>query len=254
MKTNTHLLTRSKYRIVFCAAAVILQFIPCISKGAGWSIDPIRIELSPSKPTAAMTFTNDTDQPTVVQIQVAAWSQEGGKDTLTPTKELLVTPPIVTIAPKSVQIIRMTLRRPADPTKELAYRINLQELPTPTAINGSAIQVAMRVGIPVFVQSIKGDAIPKMSWKVSVTPENMVKVALHNDGNAHVQISDFSLYSPGYDHPIANETSSSYILAGQSHEWLLKSSTAENVSAGHLRLKAFTDSESVDKVLVVDKP
>jgi fimbrial chaperone protein len=228
--------------------------VPGFAGAAGWNIDPVRIDLSPEQQTAAMTLKNESDQPTSIQIQAVAWSQLDGKDVYTPTRELLVSPPIATIAPKGEQIIRVALRRQADASKELAYRINLQELPMQPAPGFMGVQVALRIGLPVFVQSQKGDAKPKMAWSVSRMPDNKLKVGVQNQGNAHIQISDFALYVPGDKQSITDETGSSYILAGQEHEWLLKTSPPEKITADHLRLNAYTDADNVDMELVLDKP
>jgi len=237
--------------IVLCIFALL---VPSLAGAAGWEIDPVRVELSPEQKTAAITVRNGSDQPTTIQIQSVAWSQIDGKDVYTPTKELLVSPPIVTIAPKSEQLIRVALRRQADTTNELTYRISLQELPTQPAPGFMGVQVALRISLPVFVQSQKGDAKPKMAWNVSRMPDNKLTVGVQNQGNAHIQISDFALYVPGGDKPITDESGSSYVLAGQAHEWLLKTGSLEKITADHLRLKAYTDADNVDAELVLGKP
>ncbi len=162
-----------------------------------WEIDPVRVELFPEQQTAAVTIRNGSDQPTSIQIQAVEWTQIDGKDVYTPTKDLLVSPPIVTIAPKSEQIVRVALRRETDLTSELTYRINLQELPPPPNPDFMGVQVALRISLPVFVQSHKGEAAPKTSWKISRMPNNFLKVQVNNHGTAHIQVSDFSLYVPG---------------------------------------------------------
>ena len=230
------------------------MIIPTIAVAAQWDVDPVRIELSPLQQTGAITIRNDSDQPTSIQIQAVAWSQVDGKDVYTPTKELLVSPPIVTIPPKGEQVIRAALRRKADPGSELAYRINLQELPSKPAPGFTGVQVALRVGLPVFVQPQKGAAAPKMTWNVSRQPSDMLKVGMRNSGNAHVQVSDFSLYAPGSDQAISVASGSRYVLAGQAGEWLLKPSSTEKIAGDRLRLKAYTDDEAVDTVLVLARP
>ena len=242
---------RTARTAMLCTCALLLSDL---AAAASWNVDPVRVELSPAQQTAAITITNEADQPTSIQIQVVAWSQVDGKDVYIPTRELLVSPPIVTIAPKGEQIIRVALRQQADATSELAYRINLQELPTAPTSNVSAVQVALRIGLPVFVQSQKGDAAAKMTWKVARMSDSLLKVGVRNEGNAHIQISDFSLYAPGGEQPLTGEAGSSYILAGQAHEWLLKTRTAEKLSGSRLRLKAYTDADNVDTELVLDKP
>lgn len=263
-KINLTAYTKSLLSLLaLCCAYTLFTFvllIPNFAQAAGWSINPTRIDLTPTKQTAAMTITNDSDAPTTVQVQAVSWSQEEGRDVLISTKELLVSPPIVTIASKGVQIIRITLRKPADKTKELAYRINLQELPTAatqSAPQASSVQVALRIGLPVFVQPRKGRAEPKMTWRLETSADSSLKVTLHNEGTAHIQISDFSLYTIGSDQPLASIAGSSYVLAGESRDWLLKptSISTEKVNAsGRLRLRAFTDGENIDTLLVLNKP
>ena len=146
------------------------------------------------------------------------------------------------------------LRRAADPGKELSYRINLQELPAEQTPESTGVQVALRIGLPVFVQSVKGDAAPKMAWSVSRVSDSQLKVQVQNQGSAHVQISDFSLHAAGAAQPVSSESASSYVLAGQSHEWLLKTHSSQAIANGRLRLMAFTDADKVDTELVLGSP
>lgn len=234
-----------------CAVALLA---PRLAAAAEWNIDPVRVQLSPEHQTAAVIVRNDSDQPSSLQIQAVVWSQVDGQDVYTPTRELLVSPPVVTIAPKSDQVIRVALRRQADATRELSYRINLQELPVQPSPEFTGVQVALRIGLPVFVQSQKSEARPEMVWSVSRMPDNVLKVGVRNQGNAHVQISDFALYSPGSDQPITGEAGSRYVLAGQSQQWLLKTSAAAKLADGRLRLKAYTDADTIDTDLVLGKP
>jgi fimbrial chaperone protein len=234
-----------------CALALVS---PTLVSAAEWNVDPVRVELSPQQQTAAIIVRNESDQPSSIQIQAVAWSQVDGQDVYTPTRELLVSPPIATIPPKSDQVIRVALRRPADPSKELAYRINLQELPTGQTAETTGVQVALRIGLPVFVQSEKGDAAPKMTWSVARVSDSQLRVQVRNQGNAHVQISDFSLHAAGTTQAVTSESASSYVLAGQSREWLLKTSSSQTIANGRLRLMAFTDADKVDTELVLGSP
>lgn len=238
-----------------CAAlCAVSLLVPALAAAAEWNVDPIRVELSSDHQTAAIIVRNDSDQPSSMQIQAVAWSQVDGKDVYTPTRELLVSPPVVTIAPKSDQVIRVALRRQPHATNELAYRINLQELPVEPLRQTTGINVALRVGLPVFVQSQTGKARPELAWTVSRMPDNTLKVGVQNQGSAHIQISDFALYNPGSEQAITGEAGSRYVLAGQSQEWLLKTSSAEKMTAGRLRLKAYTDADNVDTDLLLGRP
>lgn len=255
-KFHSNVTTATRLRKTACRA--VLCTIALLATGAAsaadWGIDPVRVDLSEKLQTAAIILTNNSDQPTSIQIQVVAWSQVDGKDVYTPSRELLVSPPIVTIPAKSEQVVRAALRRQADASDELSYRINLQELPPPAAPGFTGVQVALRIGLPVFVQSQKGGAAPKMVWDVVRMSDNTLKLELKNQGNAHVQVIDFSLSLPESAQAIAGESGSSYVMAGQSREWLLKSSSNATIADGRLRLKAFTDAGDVDTELVLGKP
>lgn len=246
--------TRIGQAIGTAALCTVTAMAPGLASAADWEIDPVRIDLTQQQQTAAITVKNTSDQPTSLQVQVVAWSQIDGKDVYTSSRELLVSPPIVTIPPKGEQIIRAALRRPADANHELSYRIHLQELPPAPTPGFMGVNVAMRVGLPVFVESLKGKAPPKMVWSVQSMPDNQLKVSMQNQGSAHVQVTDFSLYRPGGSQAVANELSSTYIMAGQSHEWLVKTATTGKFVDRRLQLKAFTDAGDVDTQLVLGKP
>jgi fimbrial chaperone protein len=225
-----------------------------VASAAEWNVDPVLVKLSSEQQSAAIIIRNDSDHASSIQIQVVAWSQLNGKDVYVPTRDLVVSPPIATIPPKSDQVVRVALRRTADTTKELMYRINLQELPPQQDPGFTGVQVALRIGLPVFVQPLQGNAKAKMHWQVSRAADNHLKVVMQNQGNAHVKVSDFSLYSGGSTQAIGSDTVASYVLPGQSHEWLLKPSSTKKIADGRLHLKAFTDAENIDTELDLGKP
>jgi P pilus assembly chaperone PapD len=130
----------------------------------------------------------------------------------------------------------------------------MQELPPKQSANFTGVKVALRVTLPIFVQSLNGGAMPKMEWEILRMPEDQLKVTLHNTGNAHVQISDFSLFVPGNGKSIAGESGSSYVLEGQSHDWMLKSNSLDTVTNNRLRFTAFTDANNIDTEIALRKP
>lgn len=231
-------------------AAALLA--PWCALAASLEIDPVRIELSPTHQTVAITIRNSSDQPTTLEIKPVVWAQVDAKDVYTPTRELLISPPLVTIPAHGEQVVRAALRRKADPTKELTYRINLQELPAAPTPGATAVQVALRIGLPVFVKPANGKAAPKMEWKLTRQSDGNLNVSFRNPGNGHIQITDFSLLNPGSAGIVAEEQGASYILAGQAREWQLKTNPAEKIAGNRLRLKAFTDAGDADKELPLE--
>lgn len=235
-------------------AWLLTLLMPCLAGAAGWEIDPIRVALSAKQPTATVTVKNESDQSTTIQIQAVSWSQKEGKDIYSPSSELIVSPPIVSIAAHGEQVIRVGLRHKANNTIESAYRINLQELPSPSSPEFSGVKVALRIGLPVFVQPKTGNSTPKTAWSAVRGSAGVLNISVINQGNTHMQVSDFSVYAKGHEAAIASMSGTSYVLAGQTHEWQLKTRDSEPVSDGRLHLKAYTDAAIIETELVLDQP
>jgi fimbrial chaperone protein len=235
------------------ATLPLLGFALAATAHAGsFQVNPIRIELSKGITTAVVTVRNDGEEPVVLQSSVLGWTQEGGKDVYASTSEALITPPVMTIAPGAEQIVRVGLRRPADPRNELAYRVFLQEVPPPPKPGFTGLQVALRVGIPMFVAPVAAPAARKLDWSAAIGADGAIQLIAQNAGNAHVQITDFELRIPDASEPIAHESTLAYVLAGQRREWTLPAAPRAK-SASELRLKAYTDAGEVDTAVRLDR-
>jgi fimbrial chaperone protein len=230
------------------AAAMTLS----VAQAGSFMVDPTRIELAPGKLSATLTIRNDDREPAVIRLEPRAWNQQGDEDLYEATKEVLVTPPIVTVAPGAEQIVRIALRRPLDPQKELTYRLFLQEVAPPPRPGFSGLQVALRISMPIFAKP--GDTVaPKSEWKVAYQArEHSLRVNLANSGNAHLQLQEFKFSAPGSDQVLALQQSSVYLLPGRSRDWLLKLAPAVRLPAGKLRLRASTDAGETDTEIEIE--
>jgi fimbrial chaperone protein len=225
------------------------------STAGSFEVNPIRVDLSPKARSSAITVKNTGAEPVVVQSSAVAWSQEDGKDAYTATNEILVTPPIATIPPGGEQIIRAGLRRDPDARKELSYRLFLQEVPPPPKPGFQGLQVALRVGLPVFVQPRQGPATASLVWDVRLQSEDRIRVQLRNEGTGHIQISELGLFLPDREAPVAEVSSLTYVLPGQSRVWELKSQAPRLLkSTDRLRLKVSTDAGSIDTAIDLATP
>jgi len=232
--------------------AVAAMCVAVAEAGAGsFQVNPIRVDMAKGATTAAITVRNDGDEPIVVQSSVVGWAQENGQEVYAPTTEALVTPPLMTVPPGGEQIVRVGLRRAVDPQRELTYRLYLQEVPPPPKPGFTGLQVALRVGLPVFVAPV-APGIRRLEWSAEIRPDGTIVLAAQNTGNAHVQVTDFQLGLPGSAEPVAHESSLAYVLAGQRRQWTL-SAPADRVKSAHeLRLKAFTDAGEIDSAVKVE--
>jgi len=212
------------------------------------AVNPVRVALSAKHATSALTLRNGGTQSSVVQLEVMSWSQENGKEILVPTQDILATPPIFTVAAGASQIVRVGLRQPVDPLRELSYRLILNEVPPPPAKDASALQVALRISIPVFVTP-KTNSAPVLQWRADRTPQGELRVALTNTGNIHVQIHHLSLTQAGAAEPLGSQQAGVYLLPAQGRDWTLKMNSPPLGTT--LRATAMTDAGPLKADVVI---
>jgi fimbrial chaperone protein len=235
------LLTRMP-KLAVCALAFLLAGVGAASAGS-FQVNPVRATLSPGKPIGAMTVSNNGGEPAVLQLEVMSWSQQQGKDVYTPTRELLATPPIFTVPAKGSQIVRVALRRPPDAQRELTYRLFLQEVPPPPKPGFQGLQVALRIGVPVFVPPAAVQP-PALAWRIIRTREGQLELALTNNGNSHVQVGSVRL-ARADGGELGKQQIAAYVLPGQTGNWPLKDIQAA-ASGPQVHVFAQTDIGDID--------
>ena len=223
-----------------------------VVSAASIGVSPVRATLSANQKIETITVRNTGTEPMSVQLEVMSWSQQDGEDVFTATREVLANPPIFTVPPGGSQLVRAGLRRAPDARRELTYRIFLQELPPPPSPDFNGAKMLMRVSLPVFVLP-EVAAQPALRWQAARTSDGALKISLTNIGNAHVQIANFSLSLPGSAQPWITQQSSTYVLHGQSRDWILPAN-AENPSpppGAILQIFAQTDAGDMEAEVLI---
>jgi fimbrial chaperone protein len=206
-----------------------------------FSISPVRLDLSSTARSAALTVRNE-EREALVQAQVMLWEQVDGQEKLTPTRDLLVSPAVFTLGEDGSQLVRVALRSaPANAGHERSYRLILQEVPQPANPNVTGLQIALRLSVPVFIA--KPDATgPVLAWSATPSGNGLVITAL-NSGDVHARVRGFSVGpAAGNDAPLVQPVAT-YILPGQARSWSLGQEQGDTTSAAwrRLRLKVTTD-------------
>jgi fimbrial chaperone protein len=232
------------------AALLVLLCWSVQAQAGSFRVSPLRVILSAAQPITALTVFNEGDQPAVIQAQAFAWAQDNGQDVYTASKEILLTPPIFTVPARSSQILRLGLRRPADPQRELTYRLYLQEVPPPPAPGFNGLTTALRLGVPIFLMPASG-AAPQLQWQATLAPQGTL-ISLTNTGNAHVKIASFTLSTPDARVSTTQKVSQ-YVLPGQTQRWRVKLTPSLSLGT-HLQLSAKGDmGEEIRVALVVEE-
>ena len=199
--------------------------------GASFSVSPVRVELSPRDNVVAVTVTNTGDQPGSIRLSVFSWRQEANEDRLDPTRELVATPPLFTVAPGESQIVRFGLRRAPKADRELSYRAIFEEIPGPRPAQGApALQITLRISIPIFYQS-REDMKSTLVWTLARDGADKLRLSVRNDGAASAQLGDLGLARPGVAAPFVQQKNFAYVLPGAERSWSLSIPAAEMTSS-----------------------
>jgi fimbrial chaperone protein len=217
-----------------------------------FTISPLRVDFSDTAGTAVLTIRNEEAAPVMVQTQGLAWSQEGGQDALSPSRDLLISPAVFTLPAGGSQLVRVALRRGVDPARELSYRLTLQEVPPAASPGFKGLQVALRLSVPVFVAPL-APAEPQLTWAATRDPAGKLAVTVRNDGSAHAHLLRYSVKTADGAVTVLEQPRHAYVLPGTSRLWTFDDnnntrpnaqSTASLGTAGPYRLEGTTDRGS----------
>lgn len=224
-----------------CVAAAILSTVLSSPVSAGvFSVTPVRIYMLPRDRAVAVTITNDGDSPVVLQADIFVWSQKpDGTEELTLTDDLILAPPIIKLAPKARQVVRLALLKPADASRQLTYRMIMREVPEAAAPkNNIQLPIALALSMPVFITP------PPAVRSISCTPTRdgaSVIVNCSNTGSAYAQVRELQLKRG--DNLEARFEGGVYVLPGAQKSMALKSD--KPVAAGAAKLLVTFDDTKV---------
>ena len=245
------MISLSRRIVLYALAAIPVVLVAGVNAGAqALSVLPVNIQMAPGEQATTLTVTNQGSSKTAVQIRAYAWNQDGDNDQLTPSNEVVIAPPIASIAPGDSQVVRLILRKPAQ-DKEATYRIILDQIP-PAAEPG-VVHVVLRLSIPIFAQP-ETRAAAHVDFHAEVKDGQTFLVGT-NDGLRHDAIRDIEL-STGDGRKMKLEAGASpYILAGTTRHWKIDASNATPQPNDTLRLTARSDAGALkQQVQVVDHP
>ncbi len=187
---------------------------------ASLQISPVMISLRAGQGATGITMQNMGEAPVYGQVRVYLWEQKNGDDVLTPTQDIVASPPIIQIAPKTSQVIRLVRRSQQPSTAELSYRILIDEIPRDEGAPGSGVDIRLRYSVPMFVLSSDEHGAPALAWSVYRKDNNWM-LRVRNRGTLRAQIGALHLANPaGQQFEIAPGLFG-YVLAGQLREWRL---------------------------------
>ncbi len=196
------------------AVACLFIATACPVRAASVSVSPIRVDVSEPANSASVSLKNDDARPVNLQIRLFKWSLAKGDDDYEETDDVVVTPPVTTIAPGASATVRIVRTSTAPITGEETYRLVVDEIPDANRVKNLGVNVSLRYTVPVFF--LNGDASqPKVAWSIRTEGGKRV-LAAENSGDKHIRLNDMSLGSIKLYKGLAG-----YVLGHSTRTWLL---------------------------------
>lgn len=209
---------------------------------AGLSVTPISLEFT-TAPVQALWLSNTGTEPLNTQLRAYAWTQTDGADQLVPTRDLLLSPPMMALQPGQRQLIRV-IRSGTAAAGERSYRILVDELPDP-ARQQQGLNFVMQFSIPVFAGT-SPEAAPALEWRLLSEAGKPVLVA-DNRGDGRAKITDLELLDAGGRSLLRRSGLFGYVLAGAHRRWVL--TVEESVGLQASDIQARVNGENVRQKL-----
>jgi fimbrial chaperone protein len=191
---------------------------PCaMSQAASLQVAPVSVEVAAPGAAATLTVRNEGERPLDAQIRVFKWTQVNGEDKLEPTDDVAASPPLVSLKPGSNYVVRVVRTNKTPVAAEEAYRLLIDELPSPNQKRAGTVNIVLRYSIPVFFNSPTGGA-PKLTWALQRRANKPVVVAT-NDGDRRVRLAKLKVTDSKGATADFGEGLAGYVLSHSTKVW-----------------------------------
>ncbi|MGD0096276.1 MAG: fimbria/pilus periplasmic chaperone [Terracidiphilus sp.] len=224
-------------------AAILMVLLTSVAAGAqALSVLPVNIFLSSGQKATSLTIANQGTSNTAIQIRGYAWSQKDNDDQLTASGDLILSPPLATIAPGATQVVRLILRQ-SPQGHEATYRILIDQIPPPA--EPGVVHMVLRLSIPIFALPA-GHTFPDVQFHLERVGEKIYLVGL-NAGNLHEKIRDIVLTTSDGHKLKAESGASPYLLSGATRRWQIAAQDSLPLTSEALQLTAQADAGAIDQ-------
>lgn len=216
------------------------------AQAAVLEISPVTIGLAAGQGATVIEVRNRGDAPVAVQVRAYAWAQSGDEDVLTPTRDLILSPPIFTVPAGGSQTLRLLARGGAAVAGERSYRLLLDEVPAIS--QGQQIVIALRVSLPVIIAA--ASPAPKgLRWRVGRAPGGEAVLSATNAGLGYDAVQAIVVtLADGSRRSAVARGKNPYILAGAERHWVVD---GHRLPAGALRLSVTSRNGKSEQTLAL---
>jgi fimbrial chaperone protein len=213
--------------VALCAVTLFLAGVSVASAGM-IGLSPLRVDFDSEKKSGLVRVFNTGDTDISMQVDIRDWSQsDTGEDQFEPATDVVAMPPIFSLAPGEMQLIRLGLVGDTPTDRESTYRLFFTELP-PAPTNGG-LRMRLIVSMPVFSLPAVDLPAKNLEFVEMNFDDEEVRVRFHNPGERHIRVENIATFAAD-----GRETGRierpRYILPGANHDFVFDSETASELS------------------------
>lgn len=213
--------------------------LPQLVSASGLQVTPVTLTFSPQQNSAGIWLSNNGPEPIQAQVRTFLWSQKNFKDELTPTKDIIISPPMIKLAPNEQQLVRVIRNSTTLGESEKSYRLSINEIPI-SSVKSNKLQFVLHYSLPIFVQPVNmPPSTVLLEWQLSSNTNNLI--TLQNKGNTHAQISTVNIVNCKGKRININSGLLGYALAQTSMQW--KVASMDTCSGKNNKLEATINGE-----------
>jgi fimbrial chaperone protein len=232
-------------------ALLLLGFMNALpTLASSYTIFPVSVHLPYGKNSASLNVQNGRPAALSVQVRIYRWTQDGDTDVLTPTSDVILSPPMAIIAGNAAQTLRLLMRKQpgAATDQERHYRILLDEVPDAKSRPGQ-LSFAMRSSIPVFVNP-QHPLTASLAWRAARDQDGVVILTGTNTGLAYDQVVSLAATTlDGAALTTVLRGTNPYVLPGAQRRWAVR----EKITGDMVHLTVVTVKGRSDQSLPIDR-
>jgi len=221
---------------------------------SSFTVNPIKVFLSDKDQSALLTLQNQSTEELRFKVLVQEWKQSPqGEMQLADTKDIVVYPGLLTLAPGAERKLRVGSTVQAG-AAEKTYRVFVEELPPLRSAKEntkSEVRVLTKMGIPIFVRPAKPVSMGTVEGMGLA--KGSLTFTLKNTGNVHFLVQ--SVEVKAMDAAGANTFEKSvegwYVLSGGTRIWQLEIPKAACLKSKKLSVEVQTAENKFDGKLDV---
>lgn len=186
---------------------------------ASLQVTPVNIFFEQNEKAKAVYLGNSGKKDIRAQLRLFHWDQENGKDVLSDTHDLVVSPPLAQIPAGKTQLVRLLMMQSTSENREQSWRLIVDELPPVIGGDSSSdnqINFLLRYSVPIFTGAV---LTPDISM-IHVWQENG-RLWVKNDNQVHIKLSNVKLLR-GSQTVTVTSGLMGYVLAGKEMSWPLE--------------------------------